>query len=127
MLYGDLIWYAWAGFNYQIISRKYVIIIFSSKVILSKQDLSTVYIQHWDKNTDYQGSIGCVRVVWNDSLACCQEKYKLGKKKPTNSELEKQFIALAKKTEERAMLTVVSALATTAIFKRFQPWLSKLF
>ena len=45
----------------------------------------------------------------------------------TNSELQKQFIALAKKTEERAMLTVVSALATTAIFKRFQPWSSKLF
>ena len=43
---------------------------------------------------------GCVRVVWNDSLACCQEKYKLGKKKPTNSELQKQFITLAKKTEE---------------------------
>ena len=43
--------------------------------------------------------VGCVRVVWNDSLACCQEKYKLGKKKPTNSELQKQFITLAKKTE----------------------------
>ncbi|NEO56611.1 MAG: helix-turn-helix domain-containing protein, partial [Okeania sp. SIO3B5] len=35
---------------------------------------------------------GCVRVVWNDSLACCQEKYKLGENKPTNSELQKLFI-----------------------------------
>ena len=48
---------------------------------------------------------GCVRVVWNDSLACCQEKYKLGKKKPTNSELQKQFITLAKKTEDRVWLS----------------------
>ena len=24
---------------------------------------------------------GCVRVVWNDSLDSCQEKYKLGEKK----------------------------------------------
>ncbi len=27
---------------------------------------------------------GCVRVVWNDSLACCQEKYSL-REKNTNS------------------------------------------
>ena len=47
----------------------HVIIIFSSKLILWKPDLSTVYIQHWDKNTDEQGDLGCVRVVWNDSLA----------------------------------------------------------
>ena len=73
----------------------------ASKVLLWKQDLSTVYIQHWDKNTDLQGSAGCVRVVWNDSLACCQEKYKPWNKKPTNSELQKQFITLAKKTEDR--------------------------
>nr|WP_293099024.1 helix-turn-helix domain-containing protein [Okeania sp. SIO2F4] len=25
---------------------------------------------------------GCVRVVWNDSLAYCQEKYRSGEKKP---------------------------------------------
>ena len=61
---------------------------------------------------------GCVRVVWNDSLACCQEEYKLGKKKPTNSELQKQFITRALKTEDRVWRSVVSALATTAIFKR---------
>ena len=36
-----------------------------------------------------------------NSLACCQEKYKLGNKKATNSELQKQFITLAKKTEDR--------------------------
>ena len=54
--------------------------------------------------------VGCVRVVWNDSLACCQEKYKLGKKKTTNSELQKQFITLAKNTEDRVWLSVVSAI-----------------
>ncbi|WP_307786295.1 hypothetical protein [Okeania sp. KiyG1] len=48
------------------------------------------------------------RVVWNDSLACCQEKYKLGQKKPTNSELQKLFITQAKKTEDREWLSEVS-------------------
>ncbi|WP_366558131.1 helix-turn-helix domain-containing protein [Okeania sp. SIO3B5] len=51
---------------------------------------------------------GCVRVVWNDSLACCQEKYKLGENKPTNSELQKLFITQAKKTEDRQWLSEVS-------------------
>ena len=51
---------------------------------------------------------GCVRVVWNDSIAYCQEKYKLGEKKPTNSELQKQFITSAKKTEDREWLSEVS-------------------
>ncbi len=53
---------------------------------------------------------GCVRVVWNDSLAFCQEQYKLGEKKPTNSELQKQFITQAKKTEDREWLSEVSAI-----------------
>ena len=38
------------------------------------------------------------------------EKYKLGKKKPTNSELQKQFITLAKKTEKKKWLSEVSAI-----------------
>ena len=53
---------------------------------------------------------GCVRVVWNDSLACCQQKYKSEEKKPTNAELQKQFITSAKKTEEREWLSEVSAI-----------------
>ena len=53
---------------------------------------------------------GCVRVVWNDSLACCQEKYQLGENKPTNSELQKQFITQSKKTEDREWLSEVSAI-----------------
>ncbi|WP_366558090.1 RNA-guided endonuclease TnpB family protein [Okeania sp. SIO3B5] len=51
---------------------------------------------------------GCVRVVWNDSLACCQQKYKSGENKPTNSELQKLFITQAKKTEDREWLSEVS-------------------
>ena len=51
---------------------------------------------------------GCVRVVWNDSLAFCQKQYKLGAKKPSNSELQKQFITSAKKTENREWLSEVS-------------------
>ncbi|MDJ0554106.1 MAG: RNA-guided endonuclease TnpB family protein [Microcoleaceae cyanobacterium MO_207.B10] len=51
---------------------------------------------------------GCVRVVWNDSLAFCQKQYKLGAKKPTNSELQKLFITQSKKTEDREWLSEVS-------------------
>jgi len=43
---------------------------------------------------------GDVRVVWNDSLASCQEKYKLGGKKLDLSELQKLFVTQAKKTED---------------------------
>ncbi|MDJ0520030.1 MAG: RNA-guided endonuclease TnpB family protein [Trichodesmium sp. MO_231.B1] len=53
---------------------------------------------------------GCVRVVWNDSLACCQKKYTSGEKKPINSELQKLFITQAKKTEYRECLSEVSAI-----------------
>ena len=53
---------------------------------------------------------GCVRVVWNDSLACCQEKYKSGENKPFNSQLQKLFITEAKKTEDREWLSQVSAI-----------------
>ena len=51
---------------------------------------------------------GCVCVVWNDSLGFCQEKYALREKKPVNSELQKQFIAQAQKTEDRKWLSEVS-------------------
>ncbi|NEQ77728.1 MAG: helix-turn-helix domain-containing protein [Okeania sp. SIO2C9] len=53
---------------------------------------------------------GSVRVVWNDSLASCQEKYTSGEKKPINSELQKLFITQAKKTEYREWLSEVSAI-----------------
>ncbi|GGA52558.1 transposase [Okeania sp. KiyG1] len=44
----------------------------------------------------------------NDSLAFCQQRYKSGEKKSTNSELQKLFITQAKKTEEREWLSEVS-------------------
>ncbi|WP_366557891.1 transposase, partial [Okeania sp. SIO1I7] len=49
-------------------------------------------------------------MVWNDSLASCQEKYKLEENKPNLSELQKQFITSAKKTEYREWLSEVSAI-----------------
>ena len=48
---------------------------------------------------------GCVRVVWNDSLALC----KYDKVVKTNA-LQKLFITLAKKTEARAWLSSVSSI-----------------
>ena len=53
---------------------------------------------------------GCVRVVWNDSLACCQEKYQHRQKKPSNSQLQKLFITQAKKTQNREWLSDVSVV-----------------
>jgi putative transposase len=47
---------------------------------------------------------GCVRVVWNDSLALCKQS----EKKPSSTELQKIVITQAKKTEERAWLSEVS-------------------
>ncbi len=58
---------------------------------------------------------GCVRVVWNDSLACCQKKYTSGEKKPINSELQKLFITQAKKTEYREWLSEVSTHPSTPL------------
>ena len=49
---------------------------------------------------------GCVRVVWNDSLALCKQS----EKKPKSAELQKRIITQAKKTEERAWLGEVSAI-----------------
>ena len=51
---------------------------------------------------------GCVRVVGNDSLAYCQQKYRSGEKKPTNAELPKRFITQTKKTAQRQWLSEVS-------------------
>ena len=51
---------------------------------------------------------GCVRVVWNDALAYCDELYRKGEKKPKGSELQKRFITVAKKTGDREWLSEVS-------------------
>ncbi|NES21970.1 MAG: IS200/IS605 family element transposase accessory protein TnpB [Symploca sp. SIO3E6] len=51
---------------------------------------------------------GCVRVVWNDALSFCINQYKIGEKKPKNTELQKQFITQAKKTKKREWLSEVS-------------------
>ena len=52
---------------------------------------------------------GCVRVVFNDALAYCQEKYKNGEKKPNNTELSNRLTQL-KKTEDKIWLGGVSSI-----------------
>jgi putative transposase len=52
---------------------------------------------------------GCVRVVFNDALFHCQEKYKQGEKKPKYTELSQRLTQL-KKTEEKAWLADVSSI-----------------
>jgi len=49
---------------------------------------------------------GCVRVVWNDALALCEQSDRL----PKNSELQKLCITQAKKTESREWLGQVSVV-----------------
>ena len=51
---------------------------------------------------------GCVRVVWNDALADCLERYRSGEKKPSNAQLQKRFITQAKKESSRQWLSEVS-------------------
>ncbi len=51
---------------------------------------------------------GCVRVVWNDALASCFERYRSGEKKPSNAQLQKRFITQAKKESSRQWLSEVS-------------------
>ena len=49
---------------------------------------------------------GCVRVVWNDALAICNNS----EKNPTTGDLQKLVITQAKRTDERAWLCEVSAI-----------------
>jgi putative transposase len=52
---------------------------------------------------------GRVRVVWNDTLAYCQELYRQGEKKPKYTELSRRLTQI-KKTEKKQWLTEVSSI-----------------
>ena len=52
---------------------------------------------------------GCVRVVWNNTLAYCQKLYQQGEKKPKYTELSKRLTQI-KKNEEKNWLTEVSSI-----------------
>ena len=49
---------------------------------------------------------GCVRMVYNDALAICQQS----EKKPSSAQVQKLVITQAKKTETRLWLKDVSAI-----------------
>ena len=92
--------------------------------ILWKRDLSAVYIQHWDKNTESaKGENGCVRLVGNNSLAKKVKSINQNRKNLLAPLLYKQFITQAKKKLKRwerlEWLLEVSecSLAIAAIFK----------
>lgn len=42
----------------------------------------------------------CVRIVWNDTLAYCQELYRQGEKKPKYTELSNRLTQIKKTTEK---------------------------
>jgi putative transposase len=56
------------------------------------------------QQSDLAKLFGCCRVVFNDALALCR----LAEKLPSNGELQKTYITLAKKTENREWLSEVS-------------------
>ncbi len=47
-------------------------------------------------------------MVWNDALGLCVDQYCSGNKKPSNSQLQKQFITQGKRTSNRQWLSEVS-------------------
>ena len=50
-----------------------------------------------------------MRIVWNDTLAHCQELYRQGEKKPKYTEFSKRLTQI-KKTKEKQWLTEVSSI-----------------
>jgi putative transposase len=69
---------------------------------------------------------GCVRVVWNEALFHCQEKYKQGEKKPKYTELSRRLTQL-KKTEEKAWLANVSSIPLQQSLRDLEQAYSNLF
>ena len=53
---------------------------------------------------------GCVRVVWNDSLAYSAQQYEQTGKSVKNSDLQKRFITQAKRTAGREWLSAVATV-----------------
>ncbi|MDJ0647959.1 MAG: transposase [Xenococcaceae cyanobacterium MO_188.B19] len=81
-------------------------ILFADQYIISLMKARYQYrVYPTDQQRKRLGQLfGCVRVVYNDALALCKKSEKL----PKNSELQKQCITQAKKTEQRAWLSEVS-------------------
>ncbi|WP_013320409.1 RNA-guided endonuclease InsQ/TnpB family protein [Gloeothece verrucosa] len=69
---------------------------------------------------------GCCRVVWNDALSFCQEKYKQGEKKPSYGELSKRLTQL-KKSSEKEWLGEVSSIPLQQSLKDLEQAYSNFF
>ena len=69
---------------------------------------------------------GCVRVVWNDTLAYCQELYRQGEKKPKYTELSRRLTQI-KKTEKKQWLTEVSSIPLQQFLRDLETAYSSFF
>jgi putative transposase len=69
---------------------------------------------------------GCVRVVWNDTLAYCQELYRQGEKKPKYTELSRRLTQI-KKTEKKQWLTEVSSIPLQQFLRDLETVYSSFF
>lgn len=72
-------------------------------------------------------AFGCARVVWNDGLRLRQDAYKQGAERPKAAELSKRFVTEAKKTEERAWLSEVSAVVLQQSLRDLETACSNFF
>ena len=55
-------------------------------------------------------AFGCARVVYNDGLRLREQAFKAGLAYPSDGELSRRVVTLAKQTQERAWLGEVSAV-----------------
>ncbi|MEU9718477.1 transposase [Streptomyces sp. NPDC047976] len=72
-------------------------------------------------------AFGCARMVWNDALRIRQDAYEQGRPRPKASDLSKQVITQAKKTEERSWLSEVSAVVLQQSLRDLETACSNFF
>ncbi|MDK9495805.1 transposase [Streptomyces katrae] len=66
-------------------------------------------------------------MVWNDALRIRQDAYEQGRPRPKASDLSKQVITQAKKTEERSWLSEVSAVVLQQSLRDLETACSNFF
>ena len=71
-------------------------------------------------------AFGCARVVWNDALALCQDRYKRGEKYLGGTDLQQHCISHAQQTPERSWLCQVRSIplqqSLRDLDKAFSAW-----
>ncbi|NXY97645.1 transposase [Streptomyces sp. BR123] len=72
-------------------------------------------------------TFGCARMVWNDALRICKDAYKADVPRPKAGDLSKRVVTEAKRTEERAWLSEVSAVVLQQSLRDLEAAYSNFF